>query len=410
LRYETRNASKLRHIYRLVHDGEAPMPGYISRSTISSIPVTAAEVQTLTYFTDPNVFGPAFPEMRTAMKESVEAFKKEGYVNLPSLPGDLGLSAQFIGTVTPGQAILCGTSSFRLDKLDTYLSPVGADHYFKRGLRVSYSAHDAKRFADTLLEETLACYQPPNVSYRNHKQYVAAAFAVKANRERADETYLSLVTQIAKFWGTLLGVRGYSRGESFVARNVGLRSVWEQGRWSVKIIFMDHDSVVIPNSDNGAFYAHGDIHNMRLDERYIWERSHAQRFAESQIGRLNKIYRVNEALDTKGQELARVTLKRAYKKTQQAVVTKPELQRLFTKGVRDKLFDWDMIVDGYLRINGNKSAAAIWKDKMKKVLVDKGYQHDTLDVYLNVIEKNRPFLERHSYLFEAETNSAAGGR
>ena len=409
LRYETRNATKLSRVYRLVHETEAPIPAYISRSTITSIPIPDDEVQTLTYFTDPDSFGPDFPQMRAAMKQSVAAFKKEGYVNLAPLPGDLGLTAQFIGTVTPGQAILSGTTSFRLDKLDTYLSETGADYYFKR-LGLSHSTREAKAFADALLEEILGCYRPPDAPYRNHKQYVSAAFAVPENRERADEVYLSLVRQIAKFWGTLLGVRGYSRGESFVARNVGLRSVWEQGRWTVKVVFMDHDALVLPNSDNGAFFAYGDLHNMRLDERYIWERSDSKRFAESQIGRLQRIYRVSEALDAQGQEVARVALKAAYKKTQHALLTKSELQRLFTKGVREKLLDFDVLVDGYLRLNGNKSEAEGWKKKMKAMLADKGYHDEAFDVYLEVMEKNRAFLERHSYLFELETKKAATGK
>jgi len=409
LRYEASHATKLSLIYRLVHATEAPMASYISRTTISSVPVTDDEVQTLTYFTDPNLFGPAFSKMRVAMKESVAAFRKEGYLNLPDLPGDLGLSAQFIGTVTPGQAILCGTTSFRLDKVDTYLSDNGADHYFKR-LGVSFSRQDAKLFADALMEEILGCYRPPNVSYRSHKQYLAAAFEVTENRERANEIYLSLLEQIAKFWGTLLGVRGYSRGESFVARNVGLRSFWDQGQWNVRIIFMDHDSLVIPNSDNGAFFAYGDLHNMRLDERYIWERSHPKRFADSEIGRLQKIYRVGETVDAQGQEVARAALKDAYKKTQYALLTKPELQRLFSKGVREKLLDWDTLVDGYLRVNGNKSAATRWKNKMRRMLAEKGYREDALDVYLEVMDKNRAFLERHSCLFELKTRKSSAGK
>lgn len=410
LRYETTHATKLSRIYRLVHETEAPMPAYISRSTITSIPIRDDEVQTLTYFTDPRAFGPTFPKMRAAMKESVGAFAKEGYLNLPPLPGDLGLSAQFIGIVTPGQAILSGTSSFRLDKLDIYLSETGADYYFKRSGRESHSPHDAQLFVDALMEEILGCYRPPNVSYRSHKQYVAAAFDVAENRERANEIYLSLVKQIARFWGTLLGVRGYSRGESFVARNVGLRSFWDQGKWTVRIIFMDHDALVIPNSDNGAFFAHGDLHNMRLDERHIWERSEPKKFADSQIGRLQKIYRVSESLDAQGQEVARAALKDAYKKTQHALLTKPELQKLFNKGVIEKLLDWDTLVDGYLRINGNESAATRWKKKMKQMLAEKGYREDAFDVYMQALDKNRAFLERNSTLFELKTRKAQAGR
>jgi len=410
LRYETRNGSKLGLIYRLVHETEAPMASYISRSTVSSIPVSNDEVQTLTYFTTPEVFGTRFREMRVAMKESVAAFKKEGYSNLPDLPGDLGLSAQFVGTVTPGQAILSGTTSFRLDKLDTYLSTNGPERYFQRGLNVAYSTNDAKMFADAVMEEILGCYRPPKGRYRNHDRYLTAAFGVAENRARADRIYLSLLQQIAKFWGTLLAVRGYTRGESFVARNVGLRSFWDKGQWNVKIIFMDHDALVIPNSENGGFYAHGDLRNMTLDERYIWERSHPERFAASEVGRLQRIYRIGEDLDAQGREVARVALKDAYKKTQHALLTKPELQRLFNKGVIEKLLDWDILVDGYLRINGNKSVATRWKNKMRKMLAEKGYREDAFDVYLEAMDKNRAFLERHSSLFELKTRKPLAKR
>ena len=42
----------------------------------------------------------------------------EGHGRLPDLPDGLGLTAQFIGQVTPAQSIMTGTSAFRLDKLD----------------------------------------------------------------------------------------------------------------------------------------------------------------------------------------------------------------------------------------------------------------------------------------------------
>ena len=72
----------------------------------------------------------------------------------------LGLAAQFIGQVTPAQAILSGTSAFRLDKIDKYLSNAGPDQYFKTGLRVAYSTEDARQLADSVLEEILGVYHP----------------------------------------------------------------------------------------------------------------------------------------------------------------------------------------------------------------------------------------------------------
>ena len=407
LRYEANKATKLSLIYRLVHGIDAPMSNYISRASVYSLPAREDKARTLSYFTQPELFGEGFRGMRRAMKESVAAFRSEGNTNLPDMPGDWGVTAQFIGQVQPAQAILSGTSSFRLDKLAAYLSSNGPERYFKKGLRVAYSTHDAKIFADTILEEILGRYQPPRERYKNHDQYLAAAFSVAGNRARADQVYKSLLQQIAKFWGTLLAVRGYTRGESFVARNVGLKSFWSKGQWNVKIIFMDHDALVIPNSRSGRFFAHGDIPNMTLDERYIWGRSTPERFAASEAGCLQTIYRVGKSLDEEGQAVARVELKNAYRRTQHRMMTNPELRRLFSKGVVDRLRDWDTLVGGYLRMNGDTSAAAKWKQEMKKMLTEKGYKQDMLDAYVGVMEKNKAFLTRQAFLFDSKAEKHA---
>jgi hypothetical protein len=401
LRYEANHGSKLGAIYRLVHGGEAPIGSYISRSTINSVPTRTTAVPTLRYFTEPRVFGEGFRGMRNAMKESVHAFRKEGNARMPNLPGELGLTAQFIAHVAPAQAIITGTSSFRLDKLASYLAPNGPDTYFKEGLKRDYTKHDAKMFADTILEEVLGSFQPPPVKYPNHSQYLTAVFALPENRARADEIYLSLIKQIAKFWGTLLGVRGYSCGESFVARNVGLKSCWRGGQWEVKLIFMDHDALVIPNSRSGRFFAHGDVPNMTLDERYIWGRLTPERFAASEVGCLQIIYRVNKELDEASQAVARAELKEAYRQTHYQMMTNSELQNMFSKGVVERLRDWDTLVSGYLQMNGDKVAANRWKRQMKKMLAAGGYEDRMFDAYLQVIEKNRPFLTRQAFLFEA---------
>src|SRR5678815_5426207 len=145
------------------------------RSTIYTVPMGDHEVQTLTYFTDPNIFQGQFGRMRQAMAQSVAAFEADGYGKLHDLPGDLGLTAQFIAIVSPSQAIISGTTSFRLDKLALYLSDKGPPNYF--GSENSYSNDDARRFVDALLEEMLGVYVPPDIAYESQQQYVGAAFS-----------------------------------------------------------------------------------------------------------------------------------------------------------------------------------------------------------------------------------------
>ena len=394
LRYETSAAITLNRAYRHVHGDDAPIPAYVARSSVYAIPTRNGEVRTMDYFTDRGRFGARFNQMRAAMRDSVAAFANEGHGRLPDLPDGLGLTAQFIGQVTPGQSILTGTSAFRLDKLDSYLAKSGAERFFKAGLRVKYSSAEAKQFADTILDEILGVYYPPKVRYRSHQQYIAAAFAVESNRARADEIYLSLVDQIAKFWGTLLSLRVHTRGESFVARNVGLKSYWENGEWKVKIIFMDHDAVTDHCHYDHFFYADSAIPTMATDESYIWSRN-PRHFPGSDLGYLQRIYRIGKTIDKQGDEIAHRSLKEAYAKTRSALQTNPRLRSMFHKRFLQRLLDWDMFVNGYLE-NGNEG----WKEKMRQRLQAHGYKPGAVERMSDTVEKNRKFLEKYAFLFE----------
>jgi hypothetical protein len=84
----------------------------------------------------------------------------------------------------------------------------------------------------------------------------------------------------------MLGARGYSRGESLVARNVGLRSVWADGQWRVKLIFMDHDALSLPDADIGHFFAQTAMPAMLLDERHAWGRANPVLFPGTLMGYL----------------------------------------------------------------------------------------------------------------------------
>ncbi len=405
LQYEAIAAAKFGGIYRLVHQTEPPIAYYVSRATIYSVPTPEADVQTVLFFTEAQHFGEGFREMRVAMKRSVDAFIAEGNDLLPDMGGDLGLTAQFLGHVTPAQAILCGTTSFRLDKLALYLSSKGAETYFKGIGAATWTWQDERRLADELLAEVLGIYHPPKVRYQNYGQYVTAAFRVEENRRRADQIYLSLLQQVAKFWGTLLGIRGYSRGESFVARNVGLRSVYEGGQWRVKMIFMDHDAMAIPGPESEMFYAHGGVPNMAFDESFIWGNATPKRFDRSEVGCIQRIYRIGKECATEGETLARHTLKAAYRKTQHVMLNNPRLRPIFSKTFLERLHDFDMLVGGYFRMNGDEAAARRWKREMKKVLAAKGYKSGSFEAYMQMIEANRIFLERNRDIFDLESDN-----
>jgi DUF971 family protein len=398
LRYEARAAAKFNSIYRLVHGSDAPLPGYVSRTTVFSIPTPYGPMQSFRYFMDAQIFGESgFDEMRVAMKDATAALVKEEGENLPAVGGPMGITAEFLSHVAPAQSIMTRTSSFRLDKLALYLSAHGAQTYFNDWLRVSFTKADAKQFADALLEEVLGVYEPPEVALVDYGSYVDAAFAVPSNRARADEVFLNFVRETATVWGTLLGARGQTRGESFVGRNVGLRSVWEQGQWKVKLIFMDHDALSLPDLENGHFYAQTAMAAMLLDERHLWGRANPALFPTSLVGYLISIYRIGSELETRAHALAEKELKAAYDKTHQAMLNDQRLRAFFTDVFMSRLFDWDEFVRGYL---GGQGQDAKWKKKMKKMFADKGYEKDAFEYYTEAAEKGRGFLERNAFLFE----------
>jgi hypothetical protein len=396
LRYEARAAAKLSTIFRLVHGKDASIPGYLARTTVFSIPSRVGPAPSFRYFTDRHVFGEQkFDEMREAMTDVVTALKKEEGENLPKVAGNMGCTAEFLSHVAPAQAILSGTSSFRVDKLGVYLSPRGAERYFRESLQQDYTAAEAKQFAGALLEEVLGVYDPPSVAYDDYGAYIDAAFRVASNRARADEIFLNLVRQIAELWGTMLGARGHSRGESLVARNVGLKSVWEKGDWRVKLIFMDHDALSLPDLENGHYYAQTAMPAVLLDERHAWGRANPALFPESLVGYLLSIYRIDGKLEQRAQRLAEEELRAAYLKTQQAILNDVRLQAFFSDVFRSRVFDWDDFVRGYLNGRSEK-----WEKKMRKLFADKGYEADAFEYYTEAADKGRGFLERNRFLYE----------
>jgi hypothetical protein len=104
LRYEATSASRLSVIYRLVHGTEAPIARYFSRATIYSVPAKSAAVQTLAYFTESQTFGKGFPEIGGDGR-ILAAFRRKATPSY-ELPGDFGLTAQFIGIAAPHKRFL----------------------------------------------------------------------------------------------------------------------------------------------------------------------------------------------------------------------------------------------------------------------------------------------------------------
>jgi hypothetical protein len=394
LRWEAGAAAGLAKIYRLIHQAEAPISRTLSVSTIYGIPVNGHEEHVVEYFRKLQD-APEYEDTRAAMYRSIHAFRHESGTVTPPVGGDLGLATGFLGQTAPAQSILTGTTSFRLDRLAAYLSPDGPAVYFEQGLNRSFSRIEAKRFADEILEEVLGTVTLQNVVYENHAQYVEAILAVRANRARADRHYLSIMRAIGTFWGTLLGMRSYTYGESFVARNVGLKSVWEDGDWKVNIVFMDHDVLYLTGRMCRDFHPLSAFPGMAGDDRHIW----GFRKTLGEVELLYRVFRVEFDVECQGHAALRDGLKVAYRKTHEAICNDPQVQGCFFPEFVARLHDWDEMVVRYLSIRNDPSAVDAWREETTRLLQAKRYPKHLLTEHMVGVQRHANFLEKYSFVY-----------
>lgn len=382
LKYEARSSSALAGLYRAVHGEEAPISRSLAVRSIYEVPIDGRNEHICDYYTRERAFGPGFPQARNAMRKAVDAFREER-TGPAELEGELGLTLQFLNFASPSQSILARTTSFRLDRVALYLSDDGPESYFRQGLGREPEPGESKRLADEVLEEILGVYTRPEAryrGYRSHGRYVETAIA--ANRARADRVYLDLMRQIGTFWGTLYAAGGCSSGESFVARNVGLKSCREGGRWRVKILFMDHDCLRIGRDDR--FLPEILLKGMSEDQRHI----------RGAAGFLEKIYRVQVGVAEAGQAALRSAARRSYRRTRAVMARDPEVQPLFPRSFLRETGDWDTAMKrlAVARNNG-------WKESLRRLLARRGYEPSRIEPYLESVDRFSRFLTTRQLFF-----------
>jgi hypothetical protein len=410
LQWDAEATASLSGLYRLIHGEDAPVSRVVSVVGKYQVPVGDREYPIVEFLTHSSLYGEGYDAMRAAMEIVVKCFRQERGDVLPPIPGDYGLTAQFLALTGPAQAVLRGSSSFRLDQVARYLSGDGPAEYFGRGLGVAPQAPNARRLADDVLDEVLGVYAPPEVAYEDHDRYVAAALEVPANRARADAVYLDLLGQIGKMWGTLLGLRGYSFGESFVSRNVGLRTVWSGGAYRVRLVFQDHDNLALPSAGEREFRPASALLPTMLDARYIHGREGDVRL-EYEVHALNAIYRAGEALRAAGQARLRRSIRSAYAKTQRALQKDPRARSRFDARFLKRLRDWDAVARIYLA-GDRRSGDGAWKGRVGKFLRARGYGDGAISGHLRALEEQGSFVEDYAFLFRARSvaRSASDGR
>ncbi|HEX2163213.1 MAG TPA: hypothetical protein VHM02_04640, partial [Thermoanaerobaculia bacterium] len=169
LAWEARASAMAGELFRRVHRREAPLPSIVSLRSVETVPAAGGPVPLAAWLDDPAVFGDGFAEMRRAMEESVAAFDAEGAEPQPSGEAEGApprpLVERYLAHVAPAQAVLVGTSAFRLDRLDDHLRrdrPL-AD-FAPEPPRDAAGRRDRaalRRVADEVLEEAFGLYRPP---------------------------------------------------------------------------------------------------------------------------------------------------------------------------------------------------------------------------------------------------------
>jgi hypothetical protein len=302
----------------------------------------------------------------------------------------LAQTVAFLRHFQPRQSVLVGTSSFRLDQLRGYLSPFGARRYFGDGLGVKWTPIEARQFADDLLEEVLGNYVQPSVRYRSDQQYLDAAFSIPENRAAANANYMFCMEQIGLVWGTMLAIGCHSTGESFVPRNVGLKALWQNGRWKVKIVFMDHDCLESPKPRQLEYHAEDVMASTAHDETHIFGRALPHRTNIGAVTCLQDIYRVPKALALEGMQHLRGTMLRSFGQARACAA-----RGLLPSAYLAQLLDFEEVV----RMSINPSLED-WIAQALSALVNKGYTWKRSREYQETAKKHARFFRQHAFLYE----------
>ena len=390
---ESVSSAKIAEVYRAAHGKAAPISIVVSLSSIRTVPGPRGDEHLLSYLTRRDAFGGAFDEMREHMRHSVGAFEGEDRDMI--LKGDLGLTIRFLKHAAPRQAILAGSTSFRLRTLEQYLAPGGDAAYFS-GLGIQPSANDSRRFADSLLEEILGVVHPPRRAVGSHAAYLDAAFADPRNRRRADRFYFSLLSEIGTFWGTLLAIGAFSYGESFVDRNVGIRSVWTPAGWQPRMRFMDHDTLTIPGS--GEIELARMIDGMRADEWYILGRDPELTQPLGEALCLNRIYRPSDEVRRGGAKRLQAAIESAYGKTRKA----RNRVAIFSEEYRRVFNDWEDTVRRFLLASDAGTEFDSWRSEEEARLRSKGYSPARARELADSAKYGEDFFRRYGFIYKSQ--------
>jgi hypothetical protein len=189
-------------------------------------------------------------------------------------------------------------------------------------------------------------------------------------------------------------------GESFVGRNCGLRSVFEDGEWRIRIVFMDHDSLIFAARYEKEYSPRPSVRAAMRDARFIFGKSFGGRNPiRGEFDHLRDIYRVTPATERRGLAQFRTAMKDAYDRTGHAVRNDREVRRMFIPEFVDRMGDWDDVVRIWLR--GKRD----WKSSVIATLLGRGYTQRIAEHHVETLVNQKQFLEHIAFLFRDRSAS-----
>lgn len=402
VRWELSSASFLARLHRLAYGVEGPGSRIVGLSAILEIPTPRGDVSLVSYFGNAQTYGPGFGAMREAMKKALPRLESD---RLHATAGDHGgyeTLGRWLAVTSPEQAFVIGSSSFRFDRLAAYLAPDGDEQYFTKGLQLEATDDDRRRFADALFGEIVPHYLPPRTSSgATYAQYLDEAYAL--NRPELDATFCDVLSQIGHYFAFYTALRMWSEGESFVTRNVGLRNVFRNGDWCVRVHFVDHDSVSIPGRDYDQWTANHGFRGMRHDLVHVLGGTAGRRRVPGEVAALRSIYRVSDETAEEGMRAFRQSYREAYFQAHDAVEKNEALRKMVTRGYVRELRDWDELVRAWMekRPEGDAEIAR-WRAEAATMLRARGYKDERIELLIVSVLNHVDDVERYALLSRPE--------
>ena len=162
---------------------------------------------------------------------------------------------------------------------------------------------------------------------------------------------------------------------------------------------MDHDNLRIKKKQLKNFQPVKTLRGMRFDERFILGRPEDHPFNKGIVYFLEKIYQVREDDKAKGMAAFKKALKQAYRATQDKLTRDAELRQCFHKTFIPWIRDWNIIVNRYLRAQEDPAASESWKDDVRALLGEKGYEEDAIKEHVSALKEYGDLLTRYSFLY-----------